>query len=464
MEYLRQILKSETSIYRFEYCTKDESSFKTMAITPIAWEQGEIVKILCFSQDITQEKKQEIASRKALKEAYQAAEQANQAKTEFLSNMSHDIRTPMNAIMGMTAIAEMHLDDSNRIRSCLEHIQKSSKHLLGLINEVLDMSRVESGKISLSEEAFELQDLMDELASVIKGNMEMHHHAFEIQRDNIRHESVLGDSLRIQQVVLNILNNAVKYTPDGGHIKLKLSEIPTRFAEIGCYKFVIEDNGIGISKEFQKVLFEPFTRSEDVRVSRIQGTGLGTAIAKNIVSMMNGTIEVESELGKGSRFTITIFLKIQKKNREQTKALETEPVLSEKDDLESCDFVGKRILLVEDNELNLEIACEIIGMTGVTIETAVNGKEAVEKFMANSGDYYDLILMDIQMPVLNGYEAAKQIRQYESLTGTHIPIVAMTANAFAEDVVAAKNAGMNEHLAKPLEVHRVVKALKKYCN
>lgn len=589
-EFLQNKLKTSTELYKFEYCTKDEATFKTMAITPISWKDDKVTKILCFSQNVTREKKQEIASRKALKEAYQAAEQANQAKTEFLSKMSHDIRTPMNAIMGMTEIANIHLDDMNRVRSCLNQIHQSGKHLLALINEVLDMSKVDSGKISLSEEAFKLPDMLDELMAVIKGNMEQHNHKFEIHLNKIQHENVWGDSLRIQQVLINILNNAAKYTPDGGHIQLSISEIPTMSNEIGCYKFVVEDNGIGISKEFQKVLFEPFTRSEDTRVARIQGTGLGTAIAKNIVSLMNGTIDVESEINCGSKFTITLFLKLQSENWDNVKELENLEVLVIDDDTASCestvellkelrmhgeyvtsgtlalerikarhergedyfailvdwkmpemnglattqaireivgedvgililsaydyseieseagqvgangfimkplfrsrltlalknllngkaevpenngaidiaacDFTGKRILLVEDNELNREIACEIIGMTGVTIETASDGKEAVEKFTQASRQMYDLIFMDIQMPVMNGYEAAKNIRRIEGETTQPVPIVAMTANAFAEDVVAAKNAGMNEHLAKPLEMQRLLEVLQKYC-
>lgn len=588
-EYIQEMLVSQEDIYKFEYCTQDEKIFKSLAISPLSWSEGKVENVLLVSQDITQEKFTEMESRKALKDAYEMANQANIAKTEFLSNMSHDIRTPMNAIIGMTAIAGANIDNEERVLDCLGKISRSSRHLLGLINEVLDMSSIESGKISLTEEEFNLSDLVDNLVAMINPSIEAYRHNFEVHLDKIEHEEVCGDSLRIQQVVTNILSNAVKYTPSGGKIRFKIEEIPTPSLELGCYKFTIEDNGIGMSEEFQKIMFEPFTRADENHTSKVQGTGLGMAIAKNIVHMMNGSIDVVSKSGVGSRFTVTIFLKLQDRETKKIEELIDLPVLvvdddrvccentvkilddigingewvmsgeeavnrvveryekgdnyfaviidwkmpgmdgiettkqirrkvgkditiiilsaydyseienearaagvdefiakplfrsrltaklkslldgkpgkSAKnylDDIAECDFTGKRILLVEDNELNSEIASEIIHMSGAETEIARNGKEAVEKFAETQKGFYDLIFMDIQMPIMNGYEAASAIRALDRSDALEIPIVAMTANAFVEDVVMAKNAGMNEHISKPLDMNKLCEVMKKW--
>ena len=472
MKNIQKFLKTPEDIYRFEYCTYNEVQFKTMTITPLIWKNGKAQKILMIVQDTTQEKLMEIESRKALKDAYETANRANRAKTDFLSNMSHDIRTPMNAIVGMTAIAGANIDNREKVKDCLEKITQSSRHLLNLINEVLDMSRIESGRITLSEEKFNLSALVDNLVSMIEPNMQLHNHHFEAQINNIRHEDVFGDTLRIQQLITNIIGNSVKYTPDGGNITLNIREIPVESDEIGCYEFIIEDNGIGISENFQKVMFEPFTREDDKRTTNIQGTGLGMSIAYNIARMMNGHINVKSEIGKGSRFTITIFLKLQKKDVEKIDNIISTPVpIAKKNDkscendlteLTRCDYAGKNILLVEDNELNSEIAKEIIEMTAAVVTTANNGKAAVEKFAASPEGFYDLIFMDIQMPVMNGYEATAAIRSLKRKDAETIPIAAMTANAFAEDVLLSKNAGMNVHIAKPLDLGKMDKVLKEW--
>ena len=588
-EHIQEMLQTPDDIYKFEYCTKGESQFKSIAICPLSWKGDKVGQVLFISQDITQEKIVEMQSREALKEAYEAADRASRAKTEFLSNMSHDIRTPMNAIVGMTAIAGANIENQDRVLDCLSKITQSSRHLLGLINEVLDMSRIESGKISLTEEEFNLSELVDNLVAMTNTGIEMHRHHFEVHLNHIEHEDVSGDSLRIQQLITNIMTNAIKYTPDGGNIYFEISEVETTSPEFGCYKFTIEDNGIGMSEEFQKVLFEPFTRADDKRTSKIQGTGLGMTIAKNIASMMNGSIDVESKLGKGTKFTITIYLKLQHKELKRIDELINLPVLVVDDDLiccentvdilndigingewvtsgkeavekvtqryekdenyfaviidwqmpgmdgiettrqirkkvgndvtiiilsafdyteieaeareagvdefiakplfrsrltatlkniiegkpnkeaknylanlAECDFAGKNILLVEDNQLNSEIASEIISMTGANIETAENGKEAVEKFDLAPEGYYDLVFMDIQMPTMNGYEATAAIRSLRKYRLNQVPIIAMTANAFAEDVVLAKNAGMKEHIAKPLEMNRLCEIMQRY--
>jgi len=578
-------LTGENDIYKFEYCSRNEDVYKIASFIPLEWEAEKPVKVLWVSMDVSQEKKAEIESHKALKDAYKAAENASRAKSEFLSNMSHDIRTPMNAIVGLTAIAGANIDNKARVMECLCKITKSSRHLLGLVNEVLDMARIESGRMSLSEEDFSLPELVDNLVTLTKPSIDEHKHALEVHVRHIEHEAVCGDSLKIQQLFVNLLSNAIKYTPDGGNITFSIEEIPNGFSELGCYEFIIEDNGIGMSPEFQKIMFEPFSRADDQRTTRIQGTGLGMAITRNIVNLMNGSIKVDSALNRGTKITVTIFLKLQESEKEQEKELAELPVLVVDDDkiccestvatlseigiagewvlsgkeavqrcyehhekkedyfaiildwkmpemdgietarqirkrigsditiillssfefseieeeakaagvdafiakplfrsrltatlrrfvsekkektardyLESADYSGKRILLVEDNELNREITSEILQMTGVEVEYAENGKIAVEKVLNAPANRYDLAFMDIQMPVMNGYEATAAIRGLSGERG-QLPIVAMTANAFAEDVQMAKNAGMNGHIAKPLDVKKLSEILKKW--
>ena len=583
-EYIKQNLTPDNGELSFEGRIKLGNNERWMRIVVIRDKDVDTSRFaLSFIRDVTEARARERESRKMLVEAFEAANRANHAKTDFLTNMSHDIRTPMNAIVGMTAIAGANIDNKARVMDCLAKITQSSRHLLGLLNEVLDMSRIESGKIALDEEEFSLSDLVDNIIVMTKHSVETHHHIFNVHLHKIEHEDVCGDSLRIQQLLTNILTNSVKYTPDGGNISFTIAEIPTQFKELGCYEFIIEDNGIGMSKEFQEVLFEPFTRADDKRTTKVQGTGLGMAIAKNIVNMMNGDIKVESELGKGSKFTVRIFLKLQDTALKQIDELIGLPVLVVDDDeiscentvailheigidgeyvtsgqeaveltwkrydennnffaiildwqmpdmdgieaarrirqrvgkdvtiiilsaydctefeaearkagvdefiskplfrsrltatfknildgrslekrdldylstIASCDYTGKRILIVEDNELNAEIAKVIIEMTGARTEIVNNGKEAVDAFLAAPAGYYDLIFMDIQMPIMNGYEATAAIRSLDKSEARTIPIVAMTANAFAEDVVLAKNSGMNEHMAKPIDMNKL---------
>lgn len=587
-ENLRKHLTSEEDIYKFEYCTKKEDIFRIASFVPLEWKDGVLTKVLWISMDITEEKRIEIASRKTLKEAFYAAERANKAKTEFLSNMSHDIRTPMNAIVGLTALAGANIDNQERVIECLSKITKSSRHLLALINEVLDMARIESGRISLTEEAFDISELVDNLVTMVRPDIEEHKHHFKININHIEHEAVCGDSLRIQQIFTNLMSNAIKYTPDGGNITFSIEEMSNGFSELGCFQFSIEDNGIGMTPEFQKVMFQPFSRADDHRTTKIQGTGLGMAITQNIVHMMNGNIKVESELSRGTKITVTIYLKLQESQIDKIEELVNLPVLVVDDEVSSCentvaaltdigiigewvtsgkaaiarvlerherkedyfaiimdwkmpemdgiettrkirervgnevtiiiltaydysaieeearaagvdafiekplfrsrltaalrqivtgkseksakyyltniaqtDYSGKKILLVEDNDLNREITTEIIGMANVDVDTAENGKEAVEKIEYSSEKEYNLVFMDIQMPVMNGYEATAAIRSLPD-SRSQVPIIAMTANAFAEDVQMAKNTGMNGHIAKPLDFDKLNDILRRW--
>ena len=420
-------------------------------------EEGGAKTALYVAQDVTDSKRKEEQSRQILMEAYEAAKLANASKSDFLSRMSHDIRTPLNAVIGMTMIAGSHLDDSERVKDCLNKITISGRHLLSLVNEVLDMSKIESGKISLSNARFCLFELLRNLMTIVRPAAKEKGQELSLYVADVKHEYVIGDQMRIQQVFVNILGNAVKYTPPGGKIEVEAMERFTNENGYGCYEFVFRDNGIGMEEEFVKKIFEPFSRAEDSRVSKIEGTGLGMAIAQNIVQMMNGTIQVESRKNHGSRFTVTLYLQqdiqTQQEKRSSARDSTSENAGCAEDavNLTTAVFEGCRILLAEDNELNREIAEELIRSTKAELECAENGQEALQMYREQEAGYYDLIFMDIQMPVMNGYEATRAIRSSGQADAETIPVIAMTANAFAEDVIESRKAGMNEHISKPLD-------------
>ena len=395
-----------------------------------------------------EQKNRELAENKeALTKALESAESANRAKTSFLNSMSHDIRTPMNAIVGFTKLAEKNVEDSEAVSDYLDKISVSSAHLLSLINDVLDMSRIESGKVTIEEENMSLTELIDGLTMIVRESAGEKNQKFTVEMD-ITHKNVMADKLRLSQVLLNILSNSVKYTPEGGEINLTLTERPGAEDELADYEFKIKDNGIGMSDEFRDTIFEAFTREQTSTVSGIQGTGLGMAITKNIVDLMGGTISVESSLGKGSEFTVDLSLKTVKTGAE------------EKVESEDVDFTGKTVLLAEDNELNQQIAVAILEDVGLTVDIAGDGTVAVAKMEEAPAGTYDVILMDIQMPKMDGYEAARKIRALDDPAKAGIPIIAVTANAFEEDRQSALDAGMNGHLAKPYDIPKMMKALK----
>ena len=558
----------------------------------IGWEGDEPIYLIVYINitDITEQrelqKKLEKQS-KQLKEALKSAEQANQAKSDFLARMSHDIRTPMNAIMGMATIAKAHVDERERILDCMEKINGASKLLLSLINEVLDMSKIESGRLILSEDEFNVGELLQDLVVMMQPEIKNKQQTLNIHVKNLRHENVKGDTQRIKQVLMNILSNAIKYTPENGRITIEIYEKDPHNG-IGNYQFVFEDNGRGMKPEFLDKIFEPFERASDDEIKRIQGTGLGMSISHKIIQMMGGDIKVESEYGKGSRFTIDMPLVCRDQKPDDKIEVEGLEVLVVDDDKIAClntssclreiginsecvysgseaiekvrqhhlaekeyfaviidlkmpqmngiettrqirrfvgadvpiiilsaydleeyeaeakevkangfitkplykskllqvlrsfldegdqpepirpfklsnvDYSGKRILLVEDNELNHEIAVEIIGSTGITIDTAINWLDAVHKVAQSEEGFYQIILMDIQMPIMDGYEATRQIRSLQRRDIAHMPIIAMTANAFSEDVTNAIKAGMNYHLAKPIDIGALMGILSKY--
>ncbi|MBC5649417.1 hybrid sensor histidine kinase/response regulator [Christensenella tenuis] len=586
--YLKKALYQDRRI-EIEYMTncKKHNWWRT-SYQVVEQKNGIPTKAIMYQFDIDQVKTEKLIQQQAMQEAYNYAETANAAKTEFLSRMSHDIRTPLNAIIGMTAIAGTQIENHERVQECLRKITSASKHLLSLINEVLDMSKIEAGKVELQDEEFNLADLIDNMIAMVLPQINEHGHELQVNVVDIKHECVIGDSLRIQQAFVNLIGNAAKYTPDGGKINVRIQEKPMKNPEYGEYEFIFEDNGIGMTEEFQKMIFEPFARAEDSDVQKQTGTGLGMTITRNLIRMMDGDIKVESEYGRGSRFTVTIHLKLLKEQHEYMEELIGLPVLVVDDEqataesaslvLNEIGMIGewclsgqeavkricvrhqvqedyfavildwkmpgmdglmtakrireevgpdipiiilsaydwseieaearaagvdhfiskplfksrvircfkkileitddhlvakpetisdmhledKRALLVEDNEINAEIMSEIIKMSGIRVEWAHNGKEAVEMVGASEEEYYDIIFMDVQMPYLNGYEATAAIRNMDRKDVRKLPIVAMTANAFAEDVDHAKNAGMNEHIAKPVDLGNLSAIMDKY--
>lgn len=467
--YLREKLGSVGQHIEVEFCHHGRSGEKIWLryeVQLMSTENGTAKNVVSSFRDITESRRQEMKRRqeeeqatRALEDAYTTANRANQAKSDFLSKMSHDMRTPMNAIMGMTSIALENLSDPARLQDCLEKIQLSSRHLLNLINEVLDMSKIESGKTDLNETTMDLREVVEETACLIRPDAEQKGQKFQVETVDLEHVSVLGDGVRIRQILLNLTSNAVKYTPTGGTVRLSLREGAYFSASTSRYIFTVEDNGIGMSTAFQKKLFRPFERAEDSRVSRIQGTGLGMAITYNLVKMMNGTIEVESQLDVGTRVTVVLNLRIAQPMIASEEALSQ----SENPSTEPIQFRnGSRVLLVEDNELNREIARYMLEEAGLVVEEAGDGQEAVDKFAASPVEYYQIILMDIQMPLMDGYEATQQIRALARPDARGIPIVALTANAFAEDVGRAREMGMNDHVAKPLDAARLLETLKRH--
>ncbi|MER2056091.1 MAG: ATP-binding protein, partial [Clostridia bacterium] len=373
---------------------------------------------------------------------------ANRAKTAFLNNMSHDIRTPMNAIVGFTSLAKTHLDDKEQVEEYLDKISVSSQHLLSLINDVLDMSRIESGKVTIEETEVHLPDLLRDLRTIVQPAAASKNQSFIVDTEGVKTKDIITDKLRLNQILLNLLTNAIKFTPEGGMVCFQVTEKPSDTDGAVDFTFRIEDNGVGMSEEFQRTIFEAFTREKSSTASGIQGTGLGMAITKNIVDMMGGTITIRSEEDKGTEVTVDLTCRIDDGRTRPDPAPQTE-----------ADFTGRRILLAEDNELNQMIAVRMLEDFGFTIEVAGDGQEAVDKMREASAGHYDIVLMDIQMPNMDGYEAARQIRALEDPKKAGIPIIAVTANAFEEDRRTALDAGMNGHLAKPYDVPKMIEVL-----
>ena len=391
----------------------------------------------------------------AVEAALEVAEKASKAKTDFLSNMSHDIRTPMNAIIGITTLMKNELHQPEKLAEHLGKLETSGRLLLGIINDILDMSRIESGKTTLNIEKTNLPQQVSQLDSIIRQQASQRRQTFTVE-NHVQHENVLADPNRLNQVLMNILSNAVKYTPQGGHIRLDVEEL-THTEHYAKYRFVVQDDGIGMSEAYQKTLFEPFTREEKSGTNRVQGTGLGMAITKSIVDLMGGTIHVESAPGKGSRFEVVLELPIDA----EADKVQTASALPEEDEAVSP-LSGMKFLCAEDNAINAEILEMLLETKGASCTICSNGQEIVDAFASVKPGEYDMILMDVQMPVMDGLEATRRIRSGENPLGRIIPILAMTANAFLEDMQKSKEAGMDEHLSKPVDIAALEQTVKRF--
>ena len=391
----------------------------------------------------------------AVEAALEVAEKASKAKTDFLSNMSHDIRTPMNAIIGITTLMKNELHQPEKLAEHLGKLETSGRLLLGIINDILDMSRIESGKTTLNIEKTNLPQQVSQLDSIIRQQASQRRQTFTVE-NHVQHENVLADPNRLNQVLMNILSNAVKYTPQGGHIRLDVEEL-THTEHYAKYRFVVQDDGIGMSEAYQKTLFEPFTREEKSGTNRVQGTGLGMAITKSIVDLMGGTIHVESAPGKGSRFEVVLEFPIDA----ESDKVQTASALPEEAEAVSP-LSGMSFLCAEDNAINAEILEMLLETKGASCTICSNGQEIVDAFASVKPGDYDMILMDVQMPVMDGLEATRRIRNGENPLGRTIPILAMTANAFLEDMQKSKEAGMDEHLSKPVDIAALEQTVKRF--
>ena len=388
-------------------------------------------------------------------EALQSAERASKAKTDFLANMSHDIRTPMNAIIGITTLMKNELHQPEKLAEHLDKLENSGQLLLGIINDILDMSRIESGKTTLNVEKMNLPQQISQLDSIIRQQAGQRRQTFTVNT-HLQHENVLADPNRLNRVLMNILSNAVKYTPTGGHIRFEVDELP-RNEHYARYRFVVQDDGIGMSEAYQKTLFDPFTREERSGTNKVQGTGLGMAITKNIVDLMGGSINVESTTGKGTRFEVVLEFPVDA----EADTVPEAQVLPEEEE-ETSPLSGMKFLCAEDNAINAEILEMLLEANGASCTICSNGQEIVDAFASVRPGEYDMILMDVQMPVMDGLEATRRIRSGENPLGRIIPILAMTANAFLEDMQKSREAGMDEHLSKPVDIAALEQTVKRF--
>ena len=393
-------------------------------------------------------------AKQAAEDAFQVAQEANRSKSSFLANMSHDIRTPMNAIIGITSLIRHDAGDKGKVIEYADKIDTSSQHLLGIINEVLDMSKIEAGKTVFKYSDFSIPDFIQELDTIFRSQIYEKKQTLTITKENIRHEWVNGDQVHLMQIFSNLLSNAIKYTQEGGEIQLLAEECESNSSVYAKYRFLVCDNGMGMSADFKDRIFDAFTRAENSLTNKIQGTGLGMAITKNLVDLMGGTIDVESEPGQGSCFEVFMDLKIaEERSASPASQAETE-------EQDGNILKGMRFLCAEDNELNAEILTELLKIEGAECTICENGKRALETFEQSVPGDYDMILMDIQMPVMNGYEATKAIRRSSHELAKTIPIIAMTANAFSEDIQHSLTAGMNAHISKPVDMKTLEKTIR----
>ena len=418
-------------------------------------EQETNLRLENYNQQLTARNAELKRAQEVAVDALQGAERASKAKTDFLSNMSHDIRTPMNAIIGITTLMKNELHEPDKLAEHLEKLESSGRLLLGIINDILDMSRIESGKTTLNIEQMDLLQQIEQVESVISEQAHQRNQEFRVVTTSVQHEHVLADPNRLNQILMNILSNSVKYTPAGGHIRLEVEELP-RDAHYAKYKFIVQDDGIGMSDAYLKTIFDPFTREEKSGTNHVQGTGLGMAITKSVVDLMGGVISVESAPGQGSRFEVMLEFPI-----------DTEAALVQKPEIDDAPadnslLCGMKFLCAEDNEINSEILQMLLESKGATCTIYPDGQQIVDAFAKVKPGDYDMILMDVQMPVMDGLEATRRIRSSENPLGKTIPILAMTANAFLEDMQKSKEAGMDEHLSKPVDIAMLEQVVRRF--
>ena len=464
-KYIVKHLSPKNQFYSFDYrqiAGGEEKWYRMHVIAAAFQANDEHSHVVMAVMDVDNQVRKDIWQKAAVEEALVQAEKANKAKSTFLSNMSHDIRTPMNAIIGFTTLAQSNVTDIDLVQAYLGKILAASKHLLSLINDVLDMSRIESGKIQIQEDEVSLREVIHEVENLIQPMADEQNQEFVVST-NITNNYVYCDKLRLNQVLINLLGNAIKFTPPKGKITLDIHQEMVAPPGYGVYIFKVKDTGIGIAEEFLDKIFQAFEREKGSTISGIQGTGLGLSITKSIVELMGGKIIVESELEKGTVFTVKVVFMLQDVEEDTVtiEQLETQKRLEEahKKEQQQQLFEGKKILLVEDNELNREIERMLLKGAGFVVEEAVNGKEAVEKVQYSIGKEYALVLMDIQMPVMDGYEATQKIRMLQNKKLANIPIIAMTANAFAEEKKKALGSGMNGHISKPINVDALFRTI-----
>lgn len=455
-------LKRDFSIENLEKLLKEKETLKISEVRNknnwyeysifLKKESIENKYLIITLKNITERKRKEEENTRTLKEAYEAAKQANITKTSFLSRMSHDIRTPINAIIGMTNMAKRNLEDRLKVNECLNKVLKASNILLELVNQVLDMSKIENENYIDKTEIFNLKTFTDDLSQIYYELAKKKKQEYTLKYENFQNEYVKANPVSLQRVFTNIVSNAIKYTPKGGRIEVIVRELKSKKENRKRYQLEVKDNGIGMSQEFLKKIYEPFSREKSNEV----GTGLGMSIVYNLISILNGNIEIESEIGKGTTVCVTLELEVEKQEKEEVK----EEIVEEKK-LEDMDLSGKKILLVEDNELNCEIAYDLLTLAKAQVIVANNGEEAIKIFKNSEVGEINLILMDIQMPIMNGYMATKTIRELEREDSKNIKIIAMSANTFLDDIQKAKHYGMNDHIPKPIDVKKLISVLKK---
>ena len=464
--YMMKTLSKENLFYSFNYrqvAGGNEKWFRMHAIVASYSPDGKVTHVVLAIMDVDNQIRKDIQQKQAVEEALVAAESANKEKSRFLSNMSHDIRTPMNAIIGFANLAQSHIENQMLVKDYLGKIQSASNHLLNLINDILDMSRIESGKVQIEESETSLRDILAEVNNLIHPMAEDKNIDFSIQNE-IVNNYVYCDKLRLNQVLINLLGNAVKFTPQGGKVALRVHQEMVAPEGYGVYIFKVIDNGIGIGAEFLDSVFQAFEREKSAEKSGIQGTGLGLSITKSIVEMMGGKISVESELNQGTEFTVKVVFSLQDVEEdalalEEANALKEQEIATKQEEQRKL-FTGRKLLLVEDNPLNREIARMFLKEQGFVIDEASNGQEAVEKVKASHAGEYAVVLMDIQMPIMDGYEATKAIRDLDNRILANVPIVAMTANAFDEERRNAFAGGMNGYVTKPIDLEVLFETLK----